>query len=413
MKAMIGNQLLKTVKPKEKAYDIRDTKLKGFILRVQPSGYMSYCCQHGRGQRISIGPASVLTAAQARDRAEEILATKVLGGDPAVTHGKNKKEGGEEEFPDLESYLKKKYDPWAKVNRKTGKDKMPRIKKRFPTLLSKSLAEIAPSTVEDWRVERIVQGTSRATINRDISDLKAALTQAVTWKILAENPLESVKPFKLDSLGRVRYLDDEEDRRLLSALDEREEKARAARRSANAWRKERGYLPLPDLDSVPFVDHLKPMVLVSKHTGIRRGELFKLEWSSVNLKLANLTVKGEHSKSGVTRHIPLNAIALNALKEWRRQSAGTLVFPGEDDDPLTDIKTAWKNLLKDAKIHDFRWHDLRHDFASKLVMKGVDLNTVRELMGHRDIKMTLRYAHLAPRVKKAAVDTLVTIDQNG
>jgi integrase len=407
MQGTIGKELLKTVKPKEKAYDIRDTKLKGFILRVQPSGYISYCCQHGRGQRIVIGPASVLTPAQARDKAEEILATKALGGDPAVTHGKNKKVGGGEEFPDLDSYLKKKYDPWATTHRKTGKDKMPRIKKRFPLFLKKPLADVDPSSVENWRVERISEGTSRATINRDISDLKAALSKAVEWGILAENPLKSVKPLKLDSLGRVRYLDEEEDPRFLKALEEREERIRAGRRSANKWRKERGYTLLPDLDALPFADHLKPMALVSKNTGIRRGELFKLEWSSINFDQANLTVKGEHSKSGLTRHVPLNVIALNALKEWRRQSAGTLVFPGEDDDPLTDIKTAWKNLLKNAKIKDFRWHDLRHDFASKLVMKGVDLNTVRELLGHKDIKMTLRYAHLAPGIKKEAVNRLV------
>lgn len=410
MTGTIGNQLLKTVKPKDTAYDIRDDKLKGFILRVQPSGYMSYCCQHDRGKRITLGSTSKLTAAQARDKAKEILATKTLGGDPTAS-----KKRDAEEYPNLESFITEKYGPyakthlkaWTKTDPETGEETEPRVKKVFSMLMTTSLADIAPGTIEKWRADRLAKGVSRATVNRDISDLKAALSKAVEWGILAKNPLESVKALRLDPLNRVRFLNDEEAIALLKALGEREERLRAGRRNANKWRKERGYPLLPDLDALPFADHLKPMVLVSKHTGIRRGELFKLEWSSINFDQTNLTVKGEHSKSGLTRHIPLNAVALNALKEWSCQSAGTLVFPGDDNDPLTDIKTAWKNLLKDAKIKDFRWHDLRHDFASQLVMKGVDLNTVRELLGHKDIKMTLRYAHLAPGIKKEAVNKLI------
>ena len=74
---------------------------------------------------------------------------------------------------------------------------------------------------------------------------------------------------------------------------------------------------------------------------------------------------------------------------------------------LKDIKTAWRNLLETAGIKAFRWHDMRHDFASRLVTAGVDLNTVRELLGHSDLKMTLRYAHLAPEHKAAAVEKLI------
>ena len=122
-----------------------------------------------------------------------------------------------------------------------------------------------------------------------------------------------------------------------------------------------------------------------------------------------LTVLGRTAKTGKTRHIPLNAIALGTLKKWYQQNgeASGLVFPGAEGKARNNIKKAWSNLLKSAQIVNFRWHDLRHNFASKLVMAGEDLNTVRELMGHADLKMTLRYAHLSPEHKASAVAKLV------
>jgi integrase len=99
----------------------------------------------------------------------------------------------------------------------------------------------------------------------------------------------------------------------------------------------------------------------------------------------------------------LNAEALDVLKRWREQApAGDRLFPIN-----TSLKTSWANLLGRAHISAFRWHDLRHHFASRLVQAGVPLNTVRELLGHGSMAMTLRYAHLAPDQKREAVAKLV------
>jgi integrase len=108
------------------------------------------------------------------------------------------------------------------------------------------------------------------------------------------------------------------------------------------------------------------------------------------------------------RHIPMNQEALEVLQGWQAQTTGRgLVFPAKDGRPLNNIKKSWTAVLETAGIKNFRFHDLRHHFASRLVMAGVDLNTVRELLGHADLTMTLRYAHLAPEHKAEAVSRLV------
>ncbi|MCP4091804.1 MAG: site-specific integrase, partial [Gammaproteobacteria bacterium] len=131
--------------------------------------------------------------------------------------------------------------------------------------------------------------------------------------------------------------------------------------------------------------------------------------SDVDFSNKSLVIHGHSSKSGRSRHVPLNAEALDTLERWRRQqkSLSELVFPGKGGQPFNNVKRSWDALLQAAKIDRFRWHDMRHHFASKLVMASVDLNTVRELLGHSDFKLTMRYAHLAPEHKAAAVAKLV------
>jgi len=151
------------------------------------------------------------------------------------------------------------------------------------------------------------------------------------------------------------------------------------------------------------------MVLLSLNTGMRRGEVFYLKWQDVDLMKRQLTVEGTTSKSGQTRHIRLNSEVWQVLKAWNEQNDGEFVFVS----PVTgksfdNIKRSWSLLRNRAGLSDFRFRDLRYTFASKLVMAGVDLYTVKELMGHSTIQMTERYAHLAPEHKASAVETLVS-----
>jgi len=309
----------------------------------------------------------------------------------------------------LQDFITRHYKPWVITHRKSGKETVRRLESCFVGLLSKRIVEISPRLIEKWRTGRLKCGIKPATVNRDITTLKAALSKAVEWGFLQTKSLASVKPTKVDDYAKTRYLDRDEEQRLRAALITREGNLRKERLSANCWRMERRYELLPELSSEGFADHLCPMILLSMNTGIRRCELFNLDWSDVNFENRLFRVGGLTAKNGKTRYIPLNEEAMDVLQRWKhqRQETSGLVFPSRDGKSFNNVKKAWSALLNAANIKDFRWHDIRHHFASRLVMAGVDLNTVRELLGHSDIKMTLRYAHLAPEHKAAAVACLI------
>jgi len=406
MQERISNRLLKSLKTPGKAYEIFDSDLPGLILRVQPSGVSSYYVRFrlhdGSRKRIRLGSTAVLTPAQARERAREALADAAKGSDPSTAKKKAK-------ALTLASYLEEVYEPWVQSNHKSWRRTMNRLKNGFKPIAGKKLHDLNPWTIEKWRAQRRKDGkVSDATLNRDIAHLKSALSKAVLWGILKENPIARVKLTREDSIGRIRYLTPQERERLFTALAEREERICKERDSANAWRRARGYKELPDLRLLAFADYLKPMTALALNTGMRRGELFDLTWADVDFSQSTITVRGAKAKSGKTRHIPLNETALTALEAWQKQiKSEGLVFPNPSTGGRFDnIAKAWGGVMLAAKIDGFRFHDLRHTFASELVMAGIDLNTVRELLGHSDLKMTLRYSHLSPQVKAAAVATL-------
>lgn len=399
MKATINSTLLRDL-PEGQDVDVYDTKLTGFALRLRKSGRHSYRVSYARGKWYTLGRIGDLTPAEAREQAKAILGDAAKGLDVGAERRRSK-------AATLREFLRNVYGPWVTTHRKDGKATLARLQRFDADLGGKRLHEVTPWLVEKWRSRRLKDGRSPATINRDLTALKAALNRAVEWGVLDANPIAKVKPSKLDQRGIVRYLSGDEESRLRDALIAREDQARAERESANQWRTTRGYPAMPDLRQVAYVDHLRPMVLLALNTGLRRGELFNLKWSDVDLDRRILTVRGHGAKSGQTRHIPLNDEAHAVLDGWQPEAAHGLVFPGRDGRRLDTIKTAWAGVLNAAGIVGFRFHDLRHSFASKLVMAGVDLNTVRELLGHSDLKMTLRYAHLAPEHKAQAVARLV------
>lgn len=405
MKAKLITRTIQSLPLTSTPYDVRDSDLPGFLLRVLPSGTMSYFCDYrrpdGRRTRIKLGDAKILTPSQARDEALKVLGDRARGEDPACIRKSDHQDT-------LDTFIEKHYRPWAEAHRKTGTQTVQRTLARFKEFRSNRLSEISPWKIEKWRSARLKSGTAASTVNRNVTMLKAILQKAVEWDLIENNPLSKVRPLRTDQAAKIRFLETDEERSLRDAMDQRETRLREERRRYNQWLAQRGLPAYPDLDQLAFADYLKPMVLISMNTGVRRGELFNLKWSDIDFNRKTLTVSGTTAKSGKTRHIPINREAHNTLQGWRAQtnSGNELVFTASTGDRFDNVCSSWEAALALADIEDFRWHDLRHHFASMLVMKGVDLNTVRELLGHGDLKMTIRYAHLAPQIKADAVAKL-------
>jgi site-specific recombinase XerD len=141
---------------------------------------------------------------------------------------------------------------------------------------------------------------------------------------------------------------------------------------------------------------------------MRPSEQYSLIWSTVDLARKLVTIP--KSKNGKTRHIPLNSVAVAAFQALQKRSLNTAspVFVNMHGKALRGYKHWFDSAVSAAGVRDFTWYCLRHDFASRLVMAGVDLRTVAELMGHKTIQMTMRYAHLAPAHRLAAVERIVS-----
>lgn len=241
-----------------------------------------------------------------------------------------------------------------------------------PVLGAKRLDEISARDVERYRRIRQQHGRSNVTINRELAFLRNLFNKAIDWGAVSENPVRKVR-FAQEHNQRIRFLTKHEEARLLPVCK----------------------------------DPLRPVVITALHTGFRAGELLSLTWEEVDFDRRLVTVESAYTKNGERRSIPMNEVLHATLEEVRiKQHKAGPVFLSRSGTPYRSFRTAFERAVKRAGITDFHFHDLRHTFASRLVMRGVDLPTVKELMGHKDIKMTLRYTHLSDAHKHEAVRAL-------
>lgn len=245
------------------------------------------------------------------------------------------------------------------------------LKHLLPVFGSMVLAQVTPKSIAAYRTQRQVEKAKPSTIVKELGLFKAAFNVAIReWEWCRDNPVQRVSMGRVNN-ARVRYVDDATFERICFACP--------------AW--------------------LKPIVVVARYTGMRRENLVTLMWSQVDLTRRFVVL--EHTKNGDRLGLPLCEPVLRVLEELRRKRGlGQRVFMSADREPVTGdaIGMAFKRACSQAGVTDFRFHDLRHTFASALVQRGVDLYRVQRLLGHRDGRMTQRYAHLAPENLRDAVE---------
>ena len=232
------------------------------------------------------------------------------------------------------------------------------------------------------------KGTARtpASVNREMSCLHHLFAKGKEWDLLEENPFSKGKSLLMkENNQRTRFLSHEEIQKLLNASPE----------------------------------HLKNIIIIALNTGMRRSEIFGLTWDQVR----NGFIYLQHTKTNEPRQIPINDTLAELFKRLKQENPGTnYVFTYkkkkldkesnavslvvDNDKRLDNVKKSFAKALKNAGIDHCTLHDLRHTFASHLLMNGASIKDVQELLGHKTMQMTLRYAHLSQEHKKKAVNLL-------
>ena len=213
-----------------------------------------------------------------------------------------------------------------------------------------------------------------ATCNRYRALLSFTFRIAIRNGKLTENPIRKLAR-RRENNGRVRFLDVDDEAVLRAKIREL------------------------------YPEHETELDL-ALHTGMRRNEQYLLRWEHTDFRLGLVNVVD--SKNGQRRAIPMNEVVREALgKLCQQRDASGYAVPGTSRDRGRDWRRWFEDAVRKAGLQDFCWHDLRHTFASRLVMAGVDLRTVAELLGHKTLAMVMRYAHLAPGHVRQAVDRLV------
>jgi len=281
-----------------------------------------------------------------------------------------------EKKPDIlfEKFADEFIEIYAKQNKRSWKRDEVSLKNLKPFFKGKLLNDIGPQLVENYKAKRKTDKTPRktlvteATINREVALLKTIFNKALEWERIEKNPMSRVKKFK-ENQKAMRILSDKEMIKLI--------------------------------DAAP--SHISPIIIIAASTGMRKMEILSLKWEDIDFRRGIIHIKD--SKSGRAREVYMNCPVFEALKALP-QEFEFVFFNQATGNHVTSVRKSFKKACEDMGIKNFRFHDLRHCCATKMVEAGVDLVTVSKILGHSDIKLTMRYAHPGEKTMRAAAEKL-------
>ena len=390
----LNTRLIDRLAAREKPYEVRDGRVRGLLVRVQPNGRKLYYFEWKRGRRVALGEFPTVTLALARSECPRVLARVAVGDSPRPLY--HRPAPKRPDNPSLHS-LAEKYGVWFKRDR-TSQGFEARSLEALTTALRdkdhpksrKALGELgvrdlSVTWLEAWADEKRDRIRQR-TIARQFSAVRSMLNWAKDEKLIEVNPLHGVTPTALGIASKANPDEKASDVRALTATEEKRLRAAIAKRK----------------------DYLKPLVLVALGTGMRRGELFRLRWVQIDGDQNTITIPV--SKSGRRRVVNFGADTRKVLDTWRKaskrkQKPQALVFPGLDGNAgLVSIKRAWSTVRTEADLPRARFHDLRHTYASRHLTNGTPLPVVARLLGHTIERTTEIYFHLDPEAAKKWVE---------
>lgn len=406
MKKAITDRSVKALKPNEKPYEINDPALRGFILRVQPSGamtyYVSYRTPDGRRNRVKIGSYPALPVPRARKMAKKKLAEVGEGADPAK---EKKEQRAAAQAMTLREFILDEWSPWYRQHRKAHDKQLLRLLGGFADLLDLPLRDLTQSHFERHRIQRSKKALTKkgkgklpspATLNRCNATMRPVLEMARRKGLISTNPLADVGKAKEDRNAAIRALTPEEETAILANFETQRRDLVIERHDGDSV--EATPMPAPE-----FLGYFEPMFIVLLDSGIRRGEAMTLKWDDVDLPKGILHVRGAGAKSSQSRRVPLTPRAHDTLTRWRAYSNGPNVFPEATGE---SIRYWWLKTCDDAGITGVRLHDLRHSFGTRLAQVGAPITSIKLLMGHSSIVTTQRYLHATDEDARDAIALL-------